>query len=248
MNGTELFNFCFGCLPSEISGTVIITPFLPLGKFKEYLKPDGDFSGRLYSGFTSGEVTVIRSGIGDRLLGDAVLLLREAKAKKILFVGTCGGLNDCAIGDILVVTAAFNGEGFSKYHTPGFSIANEIASGELIKGDPGYAKDLSGFLADRMDPTKELRSGAVFTIGSLMAEHERNLVHLAKAGFLGVEMELSAVYRAAAVGGIPAAGLVAVSDLPLTKGPGENITSREKNALNETIESIVRFSSGFAEE
>lgn len=165
MNKEKLFRFCFGCDPSDLSEKVIITPFLPIKHFKEYLVPDRDFSGRLYSGFTTKKnITVVRCGVGDRLMGDAVLLMGCGRTRKAVFAGTCAGLKDCEIGDFMVAESAFNGEGFSKYYAPGFSIANEMATAETIEADNGYTGSLFEFMEERLYAGCALRRGSVFTV------------------------------------------------------------------------------------
>ena len=248
MNKEKLFKFCFGCNPSDFSEKVIITPFLPIKHFQEYLEATRTFSGRLYSGFTTKKgITVIRCGVGDRLLGDAVLLMGCAATRKAIFAGTCGGLEGCEIGDFMVAESAFNGEGFSKYYSSGFSIANEIATGEMIEADQEYAESLFGFLEERLYAGSSLHRGSVFTIGSIVAEHERNLVCIRDEGFQAIDMELSAVYQAARMIGIASVGLLVVSDKPLIKGLGEDIDGIEKKALDDGIDELVRLSVEFAD-
>ena len=247
MNKDKLFKFCFGCTPSVFSENVIITPFFPLKYFQEYMEVKQTFKGRLYSGFTTEKnITVVRCGVGDRLMGDAVLLMGCTAARQAIFVGTCAGLKDCETGDLMVAESAFNGEGFSKYYDPGFSIANEMATGDVIEADHEYTESLFGFVKERLYVGGVLRKGSIFTIGSIVAEHERNLIRIQEEGFQGIDMELSAVYRAAEIAGILATGLLAVSDRPLIKGLGEEVNDSENRALDDGIRELVRLSIEFA--
>ena len=92
MDKEGLFSFTFGCSSSTITRKVIITPFMSLKRFTEDGEVLESFKGRVYSGkklkSARGEYTLIYSGIGDRLLGDAVLLLGTVTpAEEILFAG-----------------------------------------------------------------------------------------------------------------------------------------------------------------
>ena len=122
-----------------------------------------------------------------------------------------------------------------------------MATGETIEADHEYTESLFEFLEERLYAGGGLHRGSVFTIGSIMAEHERNLVRIQEEGFLGIDMELSAVYRSAAVAGIAAAGLLVVSDRPLAKGLGEDIDNTERQALDAGIGELVRLSVEFAD-
>jgi len=249
MDNGKLFNSCYGADPSVFAEKVIITPFISLERFKGYCNVRSVFKGALYSGFTAekkGEdVTVIWSGIGDRLAGDAVLLLRQTRAKNVLFAGTCGGLNDCGIGDLLVAEGAFSGEGFSRYYDKDFSMAKVFKEEGLICADSLWSKKLLRFLKENTKNELILKNGNIFTVGSLVAEIPGNLEYIQKKGFKGIEMELSAVFRAAEVAGLKAAGLVMVSDRPLEKGIGEELSSKEREAFKKGLADVLRLAMDF---
>lgn len=249
MDNAKLFKFCFGADPDKISGKAVVTPVVPVQLFKQHLAVEDEFKGKLYSGFT-GEadgvsVTVIRSGIGDRLLGDAVMMLAGAGVKELLFLGSCGGLSACEIGDIVIAEAAMNGEGFSRYFEETFSIDRLIDQSRSVSADSAMVNAFSAYLGRCKEHTSRLRNGNIFTIGSLTAEVGETLAAIQGRGFIGIEMELSAVYRAAKVTGISAAGLLVVSDLPVSKGFWEDAGQERKPAYGESIEAAVKCSVGF---
>jgi len=250
MDKESLFNFCFGCSPSVFSEKVIITPFLPLKYFKAHCEAGSAFKGRLYSGFTAEKegkkVTVVYCGIGDRLSGDAILLMECAPVQEVIFAGTCGGLNDCGIGGFIVSESAFDGEGFSRYYERDFIIDKVFETGKMVPADPVCTERLTGFLQERLDEKTPITKGAIFTVGSLLAEQRENLLGIQEKGFKGIEMELSAVFRAAEVAGIKSSGLVVVSDMPLEKRMGDKLETSEKKAFDRGIKDLVRFALEFA--
>jgi len=189
---------------------------------------------------------VIHCGMGDRSAGDAVLLLDVTPARRIIFAGTCGGLTGCRIGDLIVCENAFNGEGFSRYHSRHFSMKGIFDTGALAAADPGYTRDLKDFLSERLADRTILKTGGIFTTGSLMAESRKNVIGIEKKGFKGIDMELSAVYHAAHTINREAAGLVFVSDLPMEKPVWEELTARERSAYNSGIRELIRLSAEFA--
>ena len=253
MDKEGLFSFTFGCSSSTITRKVIITPFMSLKRFTEDGEVLESFKGRVYSGkklkSARGEYTLIYSGIGDRLLGDAVLLLGTVTpAEEILFAGTCGGMNECQIGDIVLCERAFNGEGFSAYYKKDFSMRDIFDRGELISADGKYISVLKDFFDEKITDERPFRSGDIFTIGSLAAESKETLLNIQGKGYLGVDMELSAVYKAAAASGLKSAGVLVVSDLPIEKPFWESLTSFEEDEYNSGVEDMVDVLKDFVEE
>ncbi len=245
-----MFNYCFGC-PAEIfPETAIITPVLPVKSFKEHCDEAAPFSGRLYSGMMAVkngvEFAVIHCGMGDRFMGDAVLLMDIAPVRRIVFAGTCGGLNGCRIGDLIACRNAFNGEGFSRYHADSFDMKKVFDTGELIPAAPAYTESLIGFLSERAPGGAVFRTGDIFTIGSLMAEERKNVIGIEEKGFKGIDLELSAVYHAARRIGREATGLALVSDLPLQRPIWDQPAQKEKNGYGNGLRQLVRFSAEFA--
>ncbi|MGB2879966.1 MAG: hypothetical protein WBD24_07275 [Candidatus Omnitrophota bacterium] len=252
MSNEKFFKYCFGCPESHISGTVIVTPFFYLDSFDKFSDIASTFKGKVYSGGTlyrDGKyVTVVRCGIGDRLMGDAVLLMKETPASKIIFIGTCGGLKDREIGDLVLCESAFSGEGFSQYHIQNSGMDTVFDTGQMSYADDEYVGKMKEFVLGRGDEEINLNSGSIFTIGSLLAENRENLMQIEGKGFIGIDLELSAVYSAARAIGRKAAGLLFVSDLPLKKPLGEELIPGEKKAYSDGMDKVIRYSVGFAEE
>ncbi len=246
----KLFKYSFGCPPETLQKTAIITPVFSAKKFAEYCKTLTSFRGRLCSGMTASKnerkFSIICCNMGAHFAGDAVLLFKETQVKQIIFAGSCGGLAGCNIGDLLVGENAFNGEGFTRYHMQSSDIKEIFNKGELIPADSDYTKSLQTFLEDHIKNKKSLKSGNIFTIGSILAEDRENLHLIEKKRFKAVDMELSAVYHAAGVIGRKITALMFVSDLPLEKPLWQKMSSQEKNNYNKTIEEVVRFSVEFA--
>ena len=250
MDKEKLFKYCFGCSPEIFPGTVIVTPVFPVRRFGEHCRVLETFRGRLYSGITAERdgirFAVIHCGMGGRSAGDAALLLDVTPARRMVFAGVCGGLAGCRIGDLIVCENAFNGEGFSRYHKRPFDMKEIFDAGGLTPADPGYTRDLKEFLSERTTDKASLKTGDIFTIGSIAAEWRRNVLGIEEKGFKGIDMELSAVYHAARMTGREVAGLVFVSDLPLEKPVWEELTAQERSGYNSGIRELIRLSAEFA--
>lgn len=253
MDRKKLFKFCFGCEPEILPKTAIITPFIKPDLFKRFCKSRDFFEGRLYSGMTArgkgGEFAVIRCGVGASLAGDAVLLLGDSPVRDLVFIGSCGGISPAenALGDVIVCWNAFNGEGFSKYHDMKASVVDDILRvGELVSSDKTYTEKLIGFLSAYAKDGSGFEAGDIFTIGSILAEYDDNLLKIKEGSFKGVDLELSAVYQAAKTAGIRATGMMYISDIPSKRPMWSGFSESESSAVRRGMEEVVRLSVDFA--
>ena len=115
-------------------------------------------------------------------------------------VGSCGGLQPgVRTGDVVVSTAATIGEGASRYYG-----ANGVS-----RPDPG----LAGAAADAVR-TRGVRvhRGPTVSTDALLAQPPELVAQWSRGGHLGVDMETSAVFSAAAAHGVRAASLLFVWD------------------------------------
>jgi len=215
MNKEKFFNFCFGCSHKDITENVIITPFVSLENFSSICKIEKSFKGMLYSGKilskNNKKLTVIKCGIGPGLMGDAVLLLGISYVKNIIFFGSCGGLKDCELSDIILGEKAFNGEGFGLYYKQDFNIKDVFLDNNYEKATCCYTEQLKKHVSKE----SKVKVGNIFTIGSLIAETKENLIYIENKGFLAIDMELSAVYKATEIISRNITSIMFVSDLPL---------------------------------
>jgi uridine phosphorylase len=98
-----------------------------LAEYKKYLTDIEEF-GQVWQGFTGilrGEkITIIATGVGPSLVGDAVYAVDKPGAT-CLYSGTCGGLSKkLEIGDYFLASQAICGDGYSLLF--GQDIANSV--------------------------------------------------------------------------------------------------------------------------
>ncbi|MFZ5351594.1 MAG: hypothetical protein ACOZCL_02590 [Bacillota bacterium] len=208
----------FGCNISDVADTVVVSPILDLKRFKEFAdEVILEFSG-WYDGMTvmkkGKRVTVIECRIGSPLAGDCILALEYAKCKTVIFSGSAGAINDSyEIGDMLAVSEAIIGEGFSRYHSDNFE---EDCFGKLSAGDYELSDKLLSCIKkyEGIYGIKTYR-GRIFTIDTILGESSAVFDYMKRKGCDAVEMEVSSVFTAAAKAGLKAAALIFISDLPL---------------------------------
>jgi purine-nucleoside phosphorylase len=146
----------------------------------------------------------------------AVMLLETLLswgAREFLFMGWCGAIQpDLKAGDLIWATDALIDEGTSPSY--GRSWQGWVAaSGRALSKRAAAVLAGEGLAA---------RRGRVWTTDAIFRETPTKVKHHQRAGNLAVEMEVSALYSAAAFHGVPALALLSVSDLlaDLTWRPG----------------------------
>lgn len=248
MDRKKAFKYYFGCEPDIFPGSVLVTPFISPKRFKDHCSSSAEFRGMLYSGFIAKKgaksTAVVNCGMGDRLMGDAVLLLGETRMERLVFAGACGGLGSSAIGDLIVCSGAFPGEGFSRYAEKPFDIDDILRFGEIVPASVPETSKLLDFALKESVDASIIRKGSVFTIGSLVAEDRDTLDRVKDGGFSGIDIELSAVLKAAENIGCRASAMVFVSDLPAEKPLWEPLSAEEKTRYNKGVSELVRLSVG----
>jgi uridine phosphorylase len=171
---------------------------------------DVEMFGHVWRGITGklrGEpVSVIATGIGPSLIGDAVYALDRPGAA-CLYSGTCGGLHEALdIGDTFIADQAVCGDGSSLHfgYTP-FS---------LVSGDAGALQAVKVALAasgERFD------AGVTFTTSSVVRETDADFWRTVDERCRIIEMGAAAFYAAARASGKRAVAYFWVTDLP-TRG------------------------------
>jgi uridine phosphorylase len=151
-------------------------------------------------------VSVIATGVGPSLIGDAVYAIDRPGAA-CLYSGTCGGLADALdIGDVFVADQAVCGDGYSMHFgCMPFSLAS---------GDPGTLQAIKAALAsagERFD------AGVAFTTSSVVREADADFWRVVDRKCRIIEMGAAAFYAAARASGKRAAAYFWVTDLP-TRG------------------------------
>jgi uridine phosphorylase len=202
----------YGCEPDDIAEVVLLTP---MENTFEALKDKGEDVEKM-SGFFQGfnaqlggkYVSIFNSKIGSPVASDCVYYLRFTPCRSIIYTGLIGALQShIAIGDLIVPTAAYRGDGASRYF--------------VEEAYPAVA-DFSLLLKLNYVPEEiykdceiEVHYGPIFTTDSFAAETKNYLGFWQSKNLLGIEMETSAIYTVASLYGIRAVAVHVVSDNPV---------------------------------
>jgi DeoD family purine-nucleoside phosphorylase len=145
--------------------------------------------------------------------------LIQLGAKRLLRVGTCGGLQpDHALGDLIVAISAVPADSTAMH-----LVANEphcpTASWELIHGAVHVAKEMG----------QSMRVGPIVSSDLFYNPDEGQYERWSKRGVLAVEMEAAALFTVGALKGVHAGCLLTVSDI-VVEGEFTRISDDELRA------------------
>ena len=211
----DVTRLILGCDPVRIHPDVVLTPVWHLERILDGAELAETVTPKRVFNFSYGSrpFTLVRSGIGAPMAGDAVLALGCTACTRLVFTGSVGGLvSGMAIGDLVLAAEAVAGDGFSNYLAPGPLAAGAFLS--VATPDPGLTDHL-GRLAERAAGPQGVSTtrGRVFSGDALVAQFHHLPGIVRDHGCIGIEMETAAVFRAAALTGIRAAALLQLSDV-----------------------------------
>ncbi len=186
-----------------------------LGELREYRSYRGAFAGLA--------VTVCSHGIGAPGAAIAVEELIAAGARRIIRVGTCGGLQpDVHAGDLIVAAAAVQGTGYGRFILP--------------EGYPAVADlDLTSALRR---VAGECRTGIVLTSDVFypgIAARRPNYEMMSQANVLAVEMECAALFVIGSLRGVQTGAILAVDGNVLQDGEGMDSFNPHRDVVKTAV-------------
>ncbi len=199
------FKSIFGVKKEAIHSAVIIVPFLS-GSARAYTADATPRKGLLYTTFDCDGFTLVRSGIGQGLVGDAVLGLASTACKEIFLFGSCGAVAqtpETNIGSVVAIKRAYACESFT-------AMLREKRLGRAYDAD----KALYRRFAAKNDSFKAACGASVASLA--LEGHYRAL--FVRRAIDVLDMETAAFYAAARHGALAALSIAYISDI-LIKRP-----------------------------
>ncbi len=190
-----------------------------------------------YTGHYRGmRVSVLGSGMG--IPSCAIYsteLARVFGVRRIVRVGTCGGVGDIELGDLLLAQAASTDSNFNRLHFGGHDLG-ACADFELMRAvvDAAAAQKIA------------LHIGGVFSTDSFHGGDPQLTARLLAHRILGVEMESAGLYGVAMREGFQALSVLTVSD-HLQRDTHMPATQREQGLSRMTglvLDSLVSSAAG----
>ncbi len=156
-----------------------------------------------YTGSRRGlRVSVIGSGMGIPSLAIyATELVRRYGVRRIVRVGTCGGIGEVEVGDLLLAQGASTDSNFNRLHFGGHDLA--------ACADFGLLRAVADAAAEQ---GIALRIANVFSTDCFYDGDPRLHERLSRHGIVGIEMESAGLYGLAMREGFQALSVLTVSD------------------------------------
>jgi DeoD family purine-nucleoside phosphorylase len=171
----------------------------------------GEFEGR--------PVSVQATGMGCPSAAIVVEELHQLGVKRMLRVGTCGGLQpDLALGDLIVALSAIPADATAR-HLVGTDQHVPTASWQLVHGAVHVAKEIG----------QTMRIGPIVSSDLFYNPDDGQYARWSSRGVLAVEMEASVLFTLGALRGFAAGCLLTVSDV-VVEGEFQRISDEELRA------------------
>jgi purine-nucleoside phosphorylase len=173
-----------------------------------------------YTGeFEGAPVSVQATGMGCPSAAIVVEELVQLGVKRLLRVGTCGGLQpDLALGDLIVALSAIPADATAR-HLVGTDQHCPTASWSLVHGAVHVAKEAG----------QSMRIGPIVSSDLFYNPDQGQYERWSSRGVLAVEMEASVLFTLAALRGVDAGCLLTVSDV-VVEGEFKRISDDELRA------------------
>jgi DeoD family purine-nucleoside phosphorylase len=169
--------------------------------------------------FNGRDVSVQSTGMGCPSAGIVIEELVQLGAKRLLRVGTCGGLQpDLELGDLIVALSAVPADQ-TAVHLVGGEPHAPTASWELVHGAVHAAKELG----------RRVRVGPVASSDVFYDPDRDRARRWCERGILGVEMEAAVLFTLGALRNVQAGCLLTVSDV-IVEGDFKRISDADLRA------------------
>ena len=182
-----------------------------------------------YTGTFNGKpVSVQSTGMGCPSAAIVIEELHMLGVKRILRIGTCGGLQpDLQLGDLIVAISAVAADATAQ-HLVGGEPHTPTSDWELVHGAVHYAKEIG----------QPLRIGPVVSSDLFYNPDGEQYARWSSRGVLAVEMEAAVLFTLGALRGIQAGCLLTVSDV-VVEGEFKRISDEELQAAVDRMTRIA---------
>jgi purine-nucleoside phosphorylase len=223
----------------SILENVVIAPYWEHTLFSDYCSSITQVSEKVYNvkgdGFEFSFIQI--KNIGASSILEEVLALGVTKAKRMIFIGSAGALNeDIKIGDLVVPSYSINGVGATRY-------LNEALNDDFnVKYYP--SEKLTNKLVEVINKMNfSVKRAVNYSVDTIIAQFP-HINHIKELGAQTIEMETSAFFKCAEMIGVEATALFVISDnttvnKSLYSGRSEEDSFKRKKARKELVPNIV---------
>jgi DeoD family purine-nucleoside phosphorylase len=180
-----------------------------------------------YTGTYEGRAVSVQStGMGCPSAAIVIEELVQLGVKRLMRVGTCGGLQtDLELGDLIVALTAVPADGTARHYVGGEPHC-PTADWELVHGSVHAARELE----------QPLRVGAIASSDTFYDPDDERHRRWSSRGVLAVEMEAAILFTLGALRGVQAGCLLTVSDIVV----GGEFTRISDEELQAAVDRMTR--------
>ncbi|MHB9112505.1 MAG: phosphorylase family protein [Thermoleophilia bacterium] len=186
--------------------------------------------GALYAGELGGRhIGYIKVPPGTVILEGVMRSLAFTRVDTIIGLGTCGALQrEIECGDVIIADSAKAGDALASHY--GFEHDQQIPADEALTAS------LSGFFQRRGLP---VHTGPIVTTGAAFRETDEKIESWSQEGYLGVELEASALFALAGWMDIGSTIALMVTDSPIRRETSEALRGPKQKAFIQTLVDYV---------
>jgi len=229
------FEAIFGIKTQQIKKNCILLPLIPKIILSEF-KVKKILRGKLYGVANTKEFSLIHTGIGAGLVGDAVLYLKDTLCQNIILFGSCGLVKekaDLSLGSLVSPFKCYAQESFSEMLLEG------LKEEKVFYAHQGLFESFAN-----ANQEKGLKEVTCATISSLKLEEGMLDVFIEK-GIDVVDMECSALFAASNFVGLKAIALFFISDIINKRPFYAGLDPLLKLRLSSSIKTAAKMLCGF---
>jgi len=225
----DTFKNLFGIKKEQVRKTCVLLPLLSRDIMKQFGVQELS-RGKIYSSGNSAHFTLIRTGVGPALAGDAVLYLGDTACRNIILFGSCGlvaAVKDIGVGSLLSPAICYAADSFTML------LQGDSRPWDLYCPD----EDLHGqFL--KFGGTDNVKNATCLSIGSLKMEDELLPLFELKE-IRALDMECASVFAAAAHTRLRAVALLYVTDIIGEKPFHAELSRADETVLTSSIRNAI---------
>ncbi len=226
------FETLFGIKESQVKKTSVLMPLLRKNTLKR-LGIKGFSRGRLYGSGNNSLFTVIHTGVGPGLLGDAVLYLGKTQCQNVILFGSCGLLGEkkgLKIGGLVTPSICYSLESFTEM------LLRDKKDWKVFYPDKTL---LENFLnTGKSHSSRDIKKVICLSVGSLKLEKDY-LEIFKKRGIQTVDMECASLFSASEYIKRKAMAFFYITDIINKKPFYADLNAEDKTVLSSSIESSV---------
>jgi purine-nucleoside phosphorylase len=237
---SDIVRLHFSCNPDEIDENVIIAPSWHPQIFPNFTENmvqifDNQHIKIWNISIDNKKITYFVTGAGAPKVIETVLALGCTPCKKIIFIGSVGGLSkEFKIGDIIIPEYSICGDGSCRYLTNGNIAENDCFGEKYYPNKELYNQIILKTKEITKESNVNWHIGKNFSIDTIIAQFA-HIGEIQEMGCNCVEMETAVLFKASEICSIKAGAVFSISDNSIIKKSLASGRTKEEMEYREKV-------------